>query len=353
MSDAKTMKAAVLHALNDLRIEDVEVPTCGDNDVLVKVAYNGLCGTDASEYAKGSMMVPLEKPHPNSKHQGPTILGHEFVGTVVGAGKNVQSFIGKKVACGAGVSCGQCNRCKEGRTNLCSHYYTLGLSTHGGLAEFAVAPANICVEIAESISLENAALAQPLAVGIHGVNRAGVKSGDTVFLLGAGAIGAFVCVALRNKNVQIVAADISQERLDVVKQLGVGKTILISKDATAQDLKEQFGAQADVVFETSGAPGAIAKAVALTAMGGTAMLMGLNKTPQELVFSDPVLREVTMQTTVAHVCKDDMPEALKLLADGIVAKLLTGPIYKLEDAKSAFDSLLTGAAHGKILIGNG
>lgn len=348
-----TMKAAVLHALNDLRIEDVAVPTCGDNDVLIKVAYNGLCGTDASEYAKGSMMVPLEKPHPNSKHQGPTILGHEFVGTVVSAGKNVQGYMGKKVACGAGVSCGDCKRCKEGRTNLCSRYYTLGLSTHGGLAEFAVAPANICVEIADAISLEHAALAQPLAVGIHGVNRAGVKSGDTVFLLGAGAIGAFVCVALRNKNVNIVAADISQERLDVVQQLGVGKTILISKDATVQDLKDQFAAQADVVFETSGAPGAIAKAVALTAMGGTAMLMGLNKTPQDLVFSDPVLREVTMQTTVAHVCKDDIPEALQLLADGSVAKLLTGPIYKLEDANAAFDSLLTGAAHGKILIGNG
>ncbi|CAB4879391.1 unannotated protein [freshwater metagenome] len=349
---SEKMKAAVLHGLKDLRIEEFPIPTIGDNDVLIKVAYNGLCGTDASEYAKGALMVPLEKAHPNSKHQGPTILGHEFVGTVVEAGKNVKSYIGKKIACGAGVSCGACKRCKESRTNLCSNYYTLGLSLHGGLAEFVSAPANICVEIPEGISLKVAAIAQPLAVGIHGVRRAGVKKGDTVFLLGAGAIGAFVCVALRNLGVEIVAADISKERLEVVSKLGVSKTILIDKDATVQDLKDQFGSQADVVFETSGAPGAIAKAVALTAMGGTAMLMGLNKTPQELVFSDPVLREITLQTTVAHVCKDDIPEALELLADGEVASLLTGPVYKLEDSIAAFDALLSGSASGKILIGS-
>ena len=72
------MKAAVLHGLNDLRIEDVPVPSFGENDVLVRVTYNGLCGTDASEYAKGQIMVPLAKPHPGSKHQGPTVMGHEI-----------------------------------------------------------------------------------------------------------------------------------------------------------------------------------------------------------------------------------------------------------------------------------
>lgn len=345
------MKAAVLHGLNDLRIDEVLIPTIGDDDVLIKVAYNGLCGTDASEYAKGALMVPIEKAHPNSKHHGPTILGHEFVGTVIKAGKNVQSYVGKNVACGAGVSCGTCARCIEGRTNLCNFYYTLGLSTHGGLAEFASSPANICVEIQEGVALKVAALAQPLAVAIHGVRRAGIKKADSVFLLGAGAIGAFVCVALQKFGVEIFAADISQERLDVVSKLGVSKTILLDKNVSIQDLKDQFGRQADVVFETSGAHGAIPKAVALTAIGGTTMLMGLNKSPQELVFSDPVLREITLQTTVAHVCKDDIPEALDLLADGKVAELLTGAVYKLEDTVIAFEALLSGSINGKILIG--
>lgn len=347
-----TMKAAVLHALNDLRIEDVAVPTCGDNDVLIKVAYNGICGTDAYEFAKGTMLVPLEKPHPNSKHQGATILGHEFVGTVVEAGKNVAGMKGKRVACGAGVSCGDCKRCKEGRPNLCAHYYTLGLSIDGGLAEFVKAPANICVEIPANVSMKNAALAQPLAVAIHGVRRSGVKSGDRVFLLGAGAIGAFACVALKNLGVDVTVADISQDRLDVIHQLGITQTLLIDRDATPEQLKAQFGGQADVVFETSGVPGGVEKCIALTLSGGTAMLLGLNKTPQPVVFSDPVLREVTMQTTVAHVCHDDMPEALALLADDAIAALLTGEVFPLEKTQAALELLLSGTSSGKILIGS-
>ena len=101
------MRAAVLHDILDLRVEDFPKPsTLGPNDVLVYVKYNGLCGTDASEYAKSSTMVPLKTPHPNSKHVGATILGHEFIGTVVEAGNNAQEILGKRIACGAGVSCG-------------------------------------------------------------------------------------------------------------------------------------------------------------------------------------------------------------------------------------------------------
>ena len=346
------MKAAVLHAIDDLRIEDVAKPVVGDDDVLIKVAYNGICGTAASEFAKGTMLVPLEKQHPNSKHQGATILGHEFVGTVVETGKNVSAFLGSRVACGAGVSCGECRRCKEGRPNLCSHYYTLGLSIHGGLAEFVSAPANICVEIPKNVSMRNAALAQPLAVAIHGVRRSGVKFGDRVFLLGAGAIGAFACVGLKNLGVDVAVADISQDRLDVIHQLGIEKTILIDREASTDELKSQFGGQADVVFETSGVLGSVERCIALTISGGTAMLMGLNKTPQPVVFSDPVLREVTLQTTVAHVCHDDMPEALELLADDKVADLLTGEIFPLDQTRAALELLLSGKSNGKILIGS-
>ena len=346
-----TMRAAVLHATHDLRVEDFPKPeNLGANEVLIRVKYNGLCGTDATEFAKGPMMVPLNNPHPNSKHQGATILGHEFIGTVVEAGSNAQEMIGKRVACGAGVSCGECVMCKAGRTNLCDHYYTLGLSIHGGLAEFARAPKNICVPIPDDVSDEDAALAQPLAVGIHGVRRAGVKKGDRVVLLGVGAIGSIVCVALQSLGVEITAMDIDQKRLDTAKELGAAHTILIPTDLTPETIKPYFPKGMDVVFETSGAPGAAARALAITKMGGTLMLMGLNKSLQEFPFWDAVLREVVLQTTVAHVCQDDMPEALQLLKSGTVAKLLTDRIVSLEDATKAFEDLSTGKATGKILI---
>jgi 2-desacetyl-2-hydroxyethyl bacteriochlorophyllide A dehydrogenase len=345
------MRAAVLHDILDIRVEDFPKPAAlGPDEVLVEVKYNGLCGTDASEYAKSSMMVPLTKPHPNSKHVGATILGHEFVGVVVDAGSNSQEMIGKRVACGAGISCGECQRCKEGRTNLCDHYYTLGLSTHGGLAEYVAAPKNICIQIPDDVTYESAALAQPLAVGIHGVRRAGVKKGDQVILLGVGAIGSFVCVALQSYGVKITAMDISQQRLDVATKLGADKTILISPEITPAELKLHFPTGADVVFETSGAPGAAARGLALARRGGALMLMGLNKAPQDFPFTDAVLREVTLETTVAHVCKDDMPDALALLASGTVAKLLTDRIYSLENIHEAFEALTSGRANGKILV---
>lgn len=345
------MRAAVLHGTHDLRIEDFPKPeNLGPQDLLIHVKYNGLCGTDATEFAKGPMMVPLNNPHPNSHHQGATILGHEFIGTVVDAGKDAQEMISKRIACGAGVSCGECTRCKEGRTNLCDHYYTLGLSIHGGLAEYAVAPKNICVPIPENVSDEDAALAQPLAVGIHGMRRSGVKSGDRVVLLGVGAIGSFVCVALQSIGVEIIAMDIDQKRLETAKQLGATSTILIPTDLTPETIKNYLPQAADVVFETSGAPGAAARALAITKMGGTLMLMGLNKSLQEFPFWDAVLREVLLQTTVAHVCKDDIPLALELLQDGKVAKLLTDQIIPLERADEAFELLSGGKAAGKILI---
>lgn len=345
-----TMRAAVLYDLHDLRVEDVQRPTFGENDVLIEVSFNGLCGTDASEFAKGQIMVPLKSPHPNSKHVGATILGHEFIGTVVEAGINAKALIGKRVACGAGVACGQCKRCLEGRTNLCAKYYTLGLSLHGGLAEYVAAPANICIPIPDDIKDEHAALAQPLAVGIHGVRRSGVQTGDTVIVLGVGAIGSFVCVALQEHNVEIIAMDIDANRLKTAEQLGASKTILIDRDISPADIKALFPSQADVVFETSGAPGGLARALGLTKMGGTLMMMGLNKTPQELIFADAVLREVTMQTTVAHVCADDIPDALELLRSGTVAELLTEKIVQLENVAAAFEELAAGKATGKILV---
>ena len=344
------MKAAIFYEAGDMRLEEIDIPTISDNQVLVKVKYNGLCGTDATEFTKGPMMTPLKTRHPGSGHLGPLVLGHEFIGTVVACGKNVQSMSGKRIACGAGISCGKCSRCLEGRTNLCLNYYTLGISTHGGMAEYVAADAEFCIPIPDSLSDEDAAMAQPLAVGIHGVTRSGVKKGDTVIVLGVGAIGCFVVVGLLKLGVEIIAVDIDQGRLDVAHQLGVSQTFLIEKDVTPEQIKGQIGKSADVVFETSGAPGAIPRALALTEKGGTCMLMGLNKSPEGVTFSDPVLREITLQTTVAHVCATDMPAALEILATTNVADLLRGPVYPLANFKDAFEMLTSGKPTGKILV---
>ncbi len=345
------MKAGVLHAPHDLRIEDRPEPTFGADDVVIHVRFNGLCGTDATEYAKGPMMVPLTNRHPGSGHVGPTTLGHEFIGEIVDAGANVRSRIGERVACGAGISCGACRWCSSGRTNLCERYYTLGLSTHGGLAEFVAAPSGICIPIPDSCLDNNAALAQPLAVGIHSVRRARVVAGDTVVVLGTGAIGSFILAALAGHNGPVIALDIDQSRLDTARILGATQTHLIIPEATSADVRDLLPSGAQIVFETAGVIGSAERAFALAARGGRVVLVGLTKVPQPLTLADLVLREVDVTTTVAHVCGTDVPEAVTLLDRTDLASILPVSVISLDDVvQSGLERLSRGAAAGKILV---
>jgi (R,R)-butanediol dehydrogenase / meso-butanediol dehydrogenase / diacetyl reductase len=342
----------VLYAPGDLRVEERGRPACTQSDdVLIEVSRNGLCGTDATEYSKGPMMVPLTTPHPGSGHVGPTVLGHEFIGQVIETGTAATSLLGTRVACGAGISCGECLWCRDGRTNLCASYYTLGLSTHGGLAEYVVAPSGICRAVAEHCSDDDAALAQPLAVGLHAVSRAAVVPGQHVVLLGVGAIGSFVCAALKDRDARVTAVDIDESRLSTARALGASDTQLLTKDMSPQDVLDLIGDAGDIVFETSGVDGAAARAAALTRRGGTLALVGLNKQPQPMVLADLVLREVDVRTTVAHVCADDLPAALELLTDRPLSSLLLDRVVPLADVVAlGLEPLVAGTVHGKVLV---
>jgi (R,R)-butanediol dehydrogenase/meso-butanediol dehydrogenase/diacetyl reductase len=346
--------AAVLHAPHDLRVEDRPDPACRAGEVVIEVTYNGLCGTDATEYAKGPMMVPLSVPHPGSGHVGPTTLGHEFIGRVVAAGAGAEHWRDQRVASGAGVSCGDCAWCRRGRTNLCAGYYTLGLSTHGGLAELVGAPAATLRRIPEGCTDLDAALAQPLAVGLHAVNRAGIEPGDTVVLLGAGAIGTFILAGLTGHDGPVIALDLDAARLDVARELGATETHVIDREATPEQLRDLVGDTAEVVVESSGATGSAARAFAMVARGGTVLLVGLVRSPQPLQLTDLVLREVDVRTTVAHVCDTDLPAALELLTRRPLASLLVDRVVGLADVVSGgFEPLAAGQAHGKILVAPG
>ena len=345
------MRAAVLHAPHDLRVEERPTPVCGDAEVVVQVRYNGLCGTDATEFSKGPMMVPLQVPHPGSGHVGPTTLGHEFVGTVVSAGAGAEQWLGRRVASGAGVSCGRCRWCRQGRTNLCASYYTLGLSTHGGLAELVAVPASTLRAVPDGCDDREAALAQPLAVGLHAVDRSGVRKGDTVVLLGAGAIGSFILAGLTGHDGDVIAVDVDEDRLATARALGATSTQLVDRDATGQDLRDLVPDGAEVVIESSGVPGGAERALRLAARGGTVLLVGLTQTPQPLVLAPFILAEIDVHTTVAHVCDSDLPAALDLLTTRPLSALLVERVVALSDVvEDGFEPLAAGAARGKILV---
>ncbi|MFP5372767.1 MAG: zinc-dependent alcohol dehydrogenase, partial [Actinomycetes bacterium] len=234
------MRALVLHAAGDARLEErPEPPVPGAGEVRLTVTRAGLCGTDASEYAAGPVMTPLATRHPNRGVLGPVVLGHEFIGVVESAGPGAERFsVGDRVAAGAGVWCGECPWCRRGQTNLCRSYWTYGLSADGGLTQRITVPERMLHAVPSHVSDDNAALAQPLAVGLHAVDRSRVQPGDLVVVHGAGAIGSFIIAGLKAAGAEtVVAVDVDQARLDVATKLGADVTV----DARSADAATVVG----------------------------------------------------------------------------------------------------------------
>jgi (R,R)-butanediol dehydrogenase / meso-butanediol dehydrogenase / diacetyl reductase len=349
------MKALVLHAAGDARIEHRPDPTSpAPTDVTLRILRAGLCGTDATEYAAGPVLTPLTTRHPASGVLGPVVLGHEFIGVVEETGSAVDRFVvGDRVAAGAGVWCGACAWCRRGQTNLCVSYWTFGLSADGGLTERLTVPAAMLHSIAAGISDDNAALAQPLAVALHAVSRSRIAAGDIVVVNGAGAIGSFIVVgALAVGAGVVVTIDVDRSRLAVARQLGASHTI----DATDQDPYEVVreltaGALADVTIEASGVPDGMSTVLRVTRRGGTILLVGLAKKPVTFNAVDLILREIDVATTVAHVCDENLAAALRVLADRDLAALLVERVVPLDRAvEDALAPMAAGTTRGKILI---
>jgi len=346
------MKAAVYHAAGDVRIEERDVPTAVAGEALIKVLRSGMCGTDASEYKSGPKIFATQTKHPMSGHHGPMILGHEFIGEIVGDVDSASGFTtGDLVASGAGISCGTCSRCAENRTNLCERYVTLGLNRDGGMAEFVAAPTSTLVKIPTGLSLDAAGIAQPLAVGLHAARRAGVRDGDKVLLIGAGAIGTFVLSGLKKLfDAEVVVLDFAGSRLERASRLGADHTVDVGDNAET-DIRKIFGDSGiDVVIEASGAPGQLQFAIGLVKPGGNILQVGLPSSRQEIDVHRIVMSEINILTTLAHVCGQDLAPALEILGSTALAAELVEGVYPLSDISNQLEQLGSGKIQGKVLF---
>jgi (R,R)-butanediol dehydrogenase/meso-butanediol dehydrogenase/diacetyl reductase len=349
------VRALVLHAAGDARIEERPDPAPpGPGDATVRVVRVGLCGTDATEYAAGPVLTPLTRRHPATGVLGPVVLGHEFVGVVEAVGSAVERLRpGDRVAAGAGVWCGRCAWCRRGRTNLCASYWTYGLSADGGLTERVTLPAAMLHPVAPHVSDDTAALAQPLAVALHAVRRSRIRPGDVVVVHGAGAIGSFVLAGAAAAGAgAVVAVDVDPVRLDTARRLGATHTVDARQDDPLDVVGELTGAAlADVTVEASGLADGMARVQRLTRRGGTVLLVGLPATEVSFRAADLVLREIDVATSVAHVCDDDLPAALDLLAGRDLAPLVVAEVVPLERAVTdALVPMAEGRARGKLLV---
>jgi len=341
------VKAAVFHGPHDVRIESVADPGAPVGDeVVLEVLRGAICGTDASEWDHGPILC---RPG--------VVLGHEFVGRVVGRGDEATFEIGDRVVSGAGISCGHCRWCLAGRTNLCAEYRTLGLQVNGGLAEFVTSPSAICRPVPPACDDNAAAMTQPVAVALHALSRVALAADESVAVIGTGGIGSFVVAGAsrRAANGRVVAIDIDDDRLATATALGAREVVNPADNDLADVLLELTdGVGFDVVIEASGAPHAPAAAIAGARRGGRVLLVGLHSAPRPIALTAMILREVDIFTTVAHVCDADIPAALELLATSDVATVTAGPTIALDAlVEEGLRPLAERRAGGKILVAPG
>lgn len=237
------MKAGVVHAREDIRYEEIETPVPGKEQVLVKVKYTGICGSD------------VQRVNGDACHFFPNVLGHEFSGTVVKAGEGVTSLkVGDRVAGVPLVPCMKCEDCQKGNYSLCRHYSFIGSREFGSFAEYVVVPEKNAVPFEDTVSFEQGAFFEPATVALHGLQRVPYKGGKTVAVLGGGTIGMFVMQWAKIFGAkEVVVFDIADERLELGKRLGATEGIHTLKDGFMEKALEITGDRGfDYVFETAG-----------------------------------------------------------------------------------------------------
>jgi threonine dehydrogenase-like Zn-dependent dehydrogenase len=297
------MRAAVLHARGDLRVEERPIPDPGPGEVLVRVTVCGVCGTDAVEFDRGLLSTP------------PVVLGHEFTGVVERLGEGVAApAVGATVVCGAGISCGRCKQCRRGRTNLCSTYRTAGLQVDGGLAGYVAVPAGILLDVTDSgLTADTLALAQPMSIAVHVVRRSRLGPGDDAVIVGIGGVGSFIVLAAAATGARVTAVARHPDRLALAKRLGAEHGIVAGRMPLADALRER-GVEPDVLFEVSASAEALAEVFEAAPRGAVIVPVGVQKQPTSVDFRQWTLGEYSIVGSVAHVFGDDMPEAVRLLA---------------------------------------
>lgn len=329
------MKALRWYGRKDLRYEDVPEPFAKPGELKVRMTIAGICGSDLNEYIYGPCMIDAS--------EGPRIIGHEFAGRVVEVGEGVSGFkVGERVTGLGHRMCGQCFFCKRGAYNLCLNMGFTGASADGRMAEYMTAPSYSFYKLRESVSDESGALVEPLSVAIHAVRQGKVGMGDTVAVVGDGAIGLCALSAAKAagaSDVYVVAKH--RQRGEIALALGAAEVVYLEDGDPVQRVKDLTnGLGADVSIECAGRPDTPQLAVDASRNGGTTVIVGISEKPATFNFVSVLLGEKTIVGSPIYI--HEAQAAIALLADGRMdaSRLITSKV-PLEDAvEMGFERLL-------------
>jgi 2-desacetyl-2-hydroxyethyl bacteriochlorophyllide A dehydrogenase len=345
------MKALVLHGKQDLRYEtNFPEPTPAPGEVLLRMTYSSICQTDIEVWQHDPFGMFERRPEPR-------IQGHEAAGVVEALGEGVTSLkVGDRVAVENVRTCGLCFFCRKGRSSLCENGRNFGFTDNGGLGEYAVWLASMCIKLPDSMSNEEAPLSEPTSVGVHAVMNAGVSVGDTAAVIGCGVVGLATMQVLQAAGASVVAIDTRPSSLKLASELGATATLNPKEVDPAEVLPGMTnGYGPDVIIETAGAHGTALNAVQWVRRGGKAVIVGFASTPQEIVFSRAVSGEKTvMGSSAAGI--GEYRKAVELIASGKVnVKPLISALVPLDRGiEDGFERMLKPTKDVyRILVGNG
>lgn len=236
------MKAGVVHGREDIRFEEIETPVAGEHDILIKVVYTGICGSD------------IPRVNGDACHFYPNVLGHEFSGVVEEVGSKVDRLKpGDRVAGVPLVPCMECDDCLQGNYALCKHYSFIGSRQHGSFAEYVVVPERNAVKFDDKVTFEQGAFFEPATVALHGLQRLDYTGGKTAAILGGGTIGMFTAQFAKIFGAaKVVVFDILNERLDLARRLGVEGVNTLKEGWMDEAMALTHGKGFDYVYETAG-----------------------------------------------------------------------------------------------------
>jgi len=347
------MKAAVWYGYRDVRVMDVPEPFVLPGYVKVKVAWAGICGTDRHEYV-GPVFMPYRTPHRLTGKMTPLIMGHEFTGIISEIGEGVEGWkVGDRIAASGNLVCGECRWCRSGRINICEKLGFNGISRDGGFAEYAVIPAYQLFRIPDNVSLEEAALAEPLACGMHAVKLIGDLTGKKVVIIGPGMIGMSCLIAARlagAEKILVISSGTGREQL--VKKQGADAYVAAKKEDPEEFVKEWTDSKmADVAFECVGLEQTLKTAVRLTRNGGTIMVMGVYEKEPRFPINYFQEGERVLLSSQAYI--DEIAAVLDNMSKGLISTsdLITSRISLDRIVEDGFEELLrTRDKHVKILV---
>lgn len=327
------MKVAVMLGIGKMGFEERDIPKAKDDEVLVKLEYVGICGSDMHYYETGAIGDYVVEP--------PFVLGHEPGGTVVEVGKNVKHLkVGDRVALEPGKTCGHCEFCKTGRYNLCPDVVFFATPPVDGVfQEYVAHKADLCFKLPENVSTLEGALIEPLAVGFHAAIQGDAHLGQRAVVMGAGCIGLVSMMALKARGVsEVYVVDIMEKRLEKALELGATGVMNGAKEDVLERVKELTdGAGMDLVIETAGTEITTRQAIHMAKKGSNIVLVGYSKSGEMTLPMSLVLdKELTFKTVFRY--RHIYPMAIDAVAAGKVnLKGIVTDVFGLDEAQKAMD----------------